>query len=72
MQNNERKNKPDKNPRNMTTFQLDEETSLLMKQARKLHGTNWSYEGRDLLKKRAIEILTNANHTASHALPQSA
>lgn len=56
----------------MTTFQLDEETSLLMKQARKLHGTNWSYEGRDLLKKRAIEILTNANHTASHALPQSA
>jgi hypothetical protein len=72
MRNNERENKPDKNPRNMTTFQLDEETSLLMKKARKLYGTNWSYEGRDLLKKRAIEILTNASHTASQPTTQSA
>lgn len=72
MQDNKKGNRNDKNPRNMTTLQLDEEILFLMKQARKLCGTNWSYEGRDLIKRRAIEIIANANHKASQATTQSA
>ncbi|MGF6348156.1 hypothetical protein [Variovorax sp. W2I14] len=71
MQDNKKGIRNDKNPRSMTTLQLDEEILFLMKQARKLCGTNWSYEGRDLIKRRAIEIIANANK-ASQATTQSA